>query len=266
MVAGYVAKITEKTQEFLIDLATGRYAPSWKAISKFGKNLSVANGAWEMVTNLSATAPYPWPTAATTVRVKAGGDAADTAAGAGARTIRVYGLDSTAENEIYEDITLAGISASASTTQSFWRVYRAYVLTAGTYATPYNTGAITIENTAGTADLLKIEAGEAQTQLLSYSIPSGRSAVIFGFEVHVEATKPADLRIKYRPNFTTVSGSVSAERVIYFEAGVDGEAQNVPPIPLNVLTGPADIWIEAFGAGAATKVSGAFQLFEYPTP
>ena len=264
MVAGYKKSITEKTEEFYQDVAMGHYAPNWSIVTKFGRNPTVANGAWELIANLSVI--YTWPQAPTTVRVKAGGNPADTIDGVGARTLRIYGIDSTATKFIYEDVELAGASASASTTQEFWRVHRGIVQTAGSYVNPTNTGTITVEDTAGTANLLQIDPLESQTQLLAYSLPTGISANLLGFESHVEATKPANIRILYRPNFTNVTVPVDSTRMIFFEAGVDGGTQNLPPAPMDRLDGPCDLWIEAYGSGAQTAVSGAFQLFQYPTP
>jgi hypothetical protein len=58
---------------------------------KFGANPAVGNGAFEDIWYNGGS--YTLLTSAETVRVKAGGNAADDSAGAGARTITVYGLD-----------------------------------------------------------------------------------------------------------------------------------------------------------------------------
>jgi hypothetical protein len=222
---------------------------------KFGTNEAVPNGTWAILANLGGVT-YPFPQAPTTVRVKAGGNVADTSDGAGARTLRVIGLDSNGA-VAEEDITLAGASASDSTTTSFWRVYRAYVLTTGTYGGS-NTGIVTIENTAGTADLLKIEASDSQTRLGIFSIPTGWTGYLLGFESHVEANKPADVRVRTRTDYKTVSGEMSPIREIFFEGGVIGNAQNVAEgIPLGVLPENSDVWLEARGGGAQTSVSGS---------
>jgi hypothetical protein len=256
----------QKTGEFYQDVSRGVYGPNWLITYKFGEHESIPNGVWVPITNLQPQVALTWLTAATTIRVKAGGNAADTAAGAGARAIRVWGINSDATAEITEDIVLAGADASSSTTQSFWRVYRAAVISCGTYATPYNTGDITIENTAGTLDLLKIDATEAQTKHLLFSLPTGTSATLLGFETHIEGGKPADIRFLVRDSFTTVTAPVAPQRVIFDEHGITGESQNIPKAPLTPFNGPCDVWIEAEGGGAVTSVSGAFQLFCYPTP
>ena len=256
-----IPKYTDRLQNssnFWLEVARGTFA-DMQMVVKWGENLTVPNGAWEMIT-ASSVSSYPWPQAATTIRVKAGGDAADAAAGAGAQTIRVYGLD---ENLALaeEDITLNanGTLASASTTTTFFRVFRALVLTTGTYGGK-NTAAITIEDTAGSNDLLLIEAAEAQTQHCAYSIPAGYTGYMLGWEAHIQATKPADVRICFRENLSDVTTPFSPTRVVFIEHGVEGETQNQPTSVMAVLPGGSDIWIEAEGGGAATQVSAAMEI------
>jgi hypothetical protein len=231
-----------------------------RLVTKFGTNDTVANATWEMVANLSATAPYPWPNAVTTVRVKAGGNAADAAAGAGARAIRIEGVDSNL-NAATEDLTLNvdGTLASASTTTSWWRVYRAYVIACGTYGGS-NTGEIVIENTAGTADLLDIAASGSQTRFCAFSMPAGWTGYILGFEAHVDAIKPADARLMIRQNYTTVAAPFSPVREYFYEGGILGGSQNIFQAPITTVPPLSDIWMEARGGGQATTVSAAFEM------
>ena len=71
-------------------------------VHKFGRNADVANATWEGV--LQTAAQFPWLTAATTVRVKAGGNAADDVSssplGAGAHEITVQGLSAAGPLEV----------------------------------------------------------------------------------------------------------------------------------------------------------------------
>ncbi len=249
------AKLNMNT-EYLTDVSKGNITGE-SIVHKFGRNTAVANGAWELIGNLSAA--YTFPAAATTVRVKAGGNAADDSAGAGARTIRVFGIDSNL-NYADEAITLAGASASSSTSTSFWRVFRAFVETCGTYATPYNTGAIVVENTAGTSDLLKMEANESQTQLGLYSVATGYTAYLLSIAVQVDSTKPADIRLFTRENFNDTSAPLSASRLRHYADGIAGEYSYVPQSPMLSLAGPSDIWMEAEGSGGVSEVSCDFEM------
>ena len=263
MVAGYKKSITEKTEEFLLDLSMGHYKPSWIPVHKFGRNVAIPNGAWATIANLGA-APYPFPAAPTTVRIKAGGNAADTEDGAGARSVIVTGIDSNMQ-EVSETLVTAGASASLSTTTEFWRVYFANVVDAGVYATPYNTGPIVIENTAGTADLLRMEAEEGQTLLGIYSVPAGRTLLVLSVRLSVDANKAADVRLFKRENFDVVTPPVTSRRLVDWWDGQVGSDTFAGSHPSEAVIGPADIWLEARGSTAQTEVSANMEFFCYPT-
>ena len=70
---------------------------------------------------IAASASFAWLTAADEVRIKAGGDANDTAAGSGAQEVTVWGLlaDLTFAKEA---IATNGATVSTKTTQKFFRV------------------------------------------------------------------------------------------------------------------------------------------------
>lgn len=70
-------------------LAAGAW-PEVTSDRKFGDNPAVGT-TYEIIE--SGGGVYPWPTSAQPVRIRAGGNAADTAGGAGARSILVTGLD-----------------------------------------------------------------------------------------------------------------------------------------------------------------------------
>ena len=95
-------------------------------VHKFGRNPSIG-GAPETVWMYGGT--YTYLSSASTVYVS-GADAQDSAAGTGARTVTVQGLDAT-YNEIEETLTVDG----AVSTKSFLRVYRAFVASAGSLQT-----------------------------------------------------------------------------------------------------------------------------------
>ena len=136
---------------------------------------------------------YTFVTTAETIRVKAGGDADDDVAGDGARTLIVEGLDAN-WCEISETITLAGTSASASTTLAFLRINRAFIESVGLVQAS-NTGAITIETTTTNDIMSVIEAERGQTQLGFYSVPEGHSAYLTRLETNLDSktNKTADI-------------------------------------------------------------------------
>lgn len=245
------------SKEFLLEVAKGNVA-GHSLETKFGRNASVPNGAWELISTISTAVSFL--SAATTVRVKAGGNVNDTAGGSGAQAITIVGLDANGVVQA-ETLATAGASASANSSASFLRLYRAYVASAGsgTYGGA-NVGAITIENSAGGTDLLRIDADEGQTQYGAYTISSTQTGYITRIELFADGTKAADFRLFTRAAFNDVTTPFQPKRLRRFWDGVLGSVRvdmTASPLVLPALT---DIWIEAEGAGAITEVSCAFDM------
>lgn len=241
-------------RDFLIEVQKGNVA-GHSIVHKFGRNDAVPNGSFELIALLSTTPTFL--SAATTVRIKAGGDAADTAAGAGAREVTIVGIDDNLA-EVSEAVATAGASASSATTASFWRVYRAYVSAVGTYGVA-NTGAITIENSGGGTDLILIGAGEGQTQYGAYTIPTGKTGYFLSSLLTVDGIQSADFRFCQRRNFNDVSAPMSSVRLLNYWDGIDAPFAFVPRSPA-VFPALTDVWWEAQGSGGVTQVSIDFEI------
>lgn len=240
--------------DFLIEVQKGN-VPGHAIKHKFGRNDAVPNASFEFVNLLQFTA---WPlSAATTVRVKAG-DAADDAAGNGAREITVEGIDSNF-NEIPEAIATAGASASANTSASFWRIHRAWVSAAGTYGAA-NTAAVVIENSAGGTDLIKINIEEGQTQFAAWTVPAGKTAYLLAAIIHVDASKAADLAFYMRSDIDDTTAPLKSKRLILYIDGIVGGHTHKPRSPSEGFPEKTDLWWEAEGSGAQTEVSVDFEL------
>ena len=152
----------------------------------------------------------PQSNAATTLRIKAGGNAADSSAGAGARSIKLYGLDSNGD-EITEILSTNGASASASTSQSFIRLYQAEVHESGTYGTQAagsHVGDITIENSAGTEDWAKILLNgfpAGTTSIGSLTIPRNHVGLIKTISINVDEAKSTSVIVLSRSGILRTS-------------------------------------------------------------
>ncbi len=245
------------SQDFYLEVQKGNI-PGHSVIHKFGRNATVANGSWEGVQILSSL--FYFPTSATTVRVKAGGNAADTAAGAGAQAVTVEGVDG-AGNVVSESIELAGALASSSTTASFFRVNRLYIKDgrAGAYGGA-NTGIITLENTAGTNSIIAIAAGEGQSQSCIYTIPLAKTGYLHDVRVQADAAKAADFRVFVREGILDASTPFSPVRLKMFFDGVLGQEIETGASALLILPELTDIWVEAEGGGAQTEVSADLEI------
>jgi len=243
------------TTDYLIEVARGNVSGA-SLMHKFGRNDAVPNGSWAFVNLLGFTA---WPlSAATTVRIKAGGNAADTAAGAGAREVTVTGVDSTLA-EVSEAIATAGAGASAATTASFWRPYRAFVSSAGTYGAA-NTAAITIENSAGGTDLIQIATEEGQTQFGGYTIPTGKTGYLLSLHVHVDSKKITNFRMMTRADMNDAAAPMKSARLRLHFDGIEGSMMYTPRAPEFSIPALTDVWVEAWGDGAVSEVSADFEV------
>jgi hypothetical protein len=224
-------------------------------VHKFGRNDAVPSGAWAAVTQLGTVS---FLSAATAVRIKAGGHAADDAAGAGAREIEVVGIDTTLA-EVSETIATAGASASAATSAVFWRVYRVTVTSVGTYGAA-NTDDIVVENAGGGTDLILMSAGEGQSQHGRYSIPTGKTGYLLPVHVTVDSKKAANIRVFTREDLNDASVPVKPKRQRLHWDGIVGAFDFISRSPTLSLPALSDIWMEAWGDGAASEVSVNFEL------
>ena len=123
---------------------------------------------------------YAYPASAVAIKVSSS-DANDTAAGTGARTVTVYGLDGS-YNQINETVSLNGQTA-VTTTATFLRVLHLMVNTAGSggaaagniYA---GVGAVT---TGKPATVYGVYTADGGATACIYTVPAGYTGYIFDF-------------------------------------------------------------------------------------
>ena len=244
----------------ILDEATGRHTGR-DTVYKFGSNANVASATEEDIWNAGGIYSG-WLTAASAVRIRSGGNTNDTAAGTGARSVTIVGLD---ENfvEAEETVATAGSSASSATTTTFIRVFRAYVATTGTY-TGRNTGNILIETTGGTLmaqiGLDRGGNGLGQTQLALYTVPAGKVAYIRRVAANVEGAKAADVFFYRRESADTVSAPYVGRRTFYTFLGLTGAAESMLSSYIGPIGPKADIWVAAVGPSGGASVSAGFDL------
>jgi hypothetical protein len=251
------AQIIRVSNDAILDISRGLYSDK-AAIRKFGHNEVVPNASWADVWAYGPTdATYNWPTTAETFRIQAGGNAADTAAGAGATEITIVYLDANGDEQ-QETIATAGACASSATSNTGRRVNRAWVSAVGTYGAS-NTGRIIIENTSTNQIVATIEAGIGQTEQSQYTVPLGYTAYLTRIEIDVDANKDADLKFWQRRDAYDTSAPMGAKRLIREWDAIVGqhtrEYSAAPSFPS--LT---DLWFEAYGNGAATEVDVEYDL------
>lgn len=149
--------------------------PYHKTLFKFGSN-PVVDASLETVWSQGGI--YAYPAAASVMKVSSS-STDDSGSGTGAQTVTVSGLDAN-YNELSEVVTLNG-QTEVLTTNSFIRVFRAFVNTAGAGATAagdiyVGTGTVT----AGVPATVyaKIPVGANQTLMAVWTVPAGYTAYI----------------------------------------------------------------------------------------
>jgi hypothetical protein len=148
-----------------------------KTLFKFGNNSDI-NGSLETIWSNSSV--YVYPSAAIQMKVSSS-SANDTSAGTGARTVAVYGLDAN-YNEINETVSLNG-QTEVLTTNSFIRVFRAFVVTAGSGGTAAGTiyvGTGTVTAGVPATIYAEIPLGSNQTQMALWTVPANYTLYING--------------------------------------------------------------------------------------
>jgi len=165
--------LSESTGSFFnLDVSRG-FVKGHTAIYKFGHNSDV-NSVEETIWDGGGI--YEHPTSAAQWYVSSS-NAADTAAGTGAREIRIFGLDAN-YNEISEDITLTG-QTQKITVNSYLRIFRAFVTEAGTGGSA--AGDIYVAASGATlgvpdnAVYAKITQTSNQTLMTVYTVPAGHT-------------------------------------------------------------------------------------------
>ncbi len=227
-------------------------------ISRSAINSAAPDGTFEGITEFGAD--FTFVTAAATIRVKSGGNAADTAAGAGAQAVTVEGISTTGAF-LSESIETAGASASAVTTGLFWRTNNVYItpLRAGTYGAA-NTAAIMIENGTGGTDLINMAIEEGRSQYGAYATPISTTGYLIGVTFKVDSAKDADFKMFTRATLTDFSTPFAPKIERGHWNGIIGSYTLPNKAPILTLPALTDIFFEAQGVGAITEVGVDFEI------
>ena len=238
-----------------------------ESIKKFGRNIAV--GTNFVPISMGGAYQVPQSTGATMLRVKAGGDARDTAAGDGAREITLVGLDENFD-PLTETVATAGVSASSATVGTFTRLLRFFVSASGTYASAVagsHFDDIVIENSAGGTDWGTIDSADfpkGQSEIGVYSIPTGTTGHVKLRNLSVDTGKTIDLVFFSRTNIDQTSPPYDAMRAQSVVSGVVGGSIEVfgeTDIPFGPYVGPTDIGFMGKVANGTAKVAVEFEVF-----
>lgn len=198
---------------------------------------------------------YAYPPSASVMTVSSS-STDDAAAGTGARTITISGLNANFV-DISETVTLNGQTA-VSTTNSYLRVYRARVIATG--SGEKNAGNISIGTGTVTAGVpaniyARISTGENQTLMAVFTVPAGYTAYIQQGTVSTgteQANKFITARLKVRPfgeAFQTKTVVTLSNQYIAFDFGV-----------ALAITEKSDIEARAVSSSGTNAVAATFSL------
>ena len=181
------------SEPFELQVARGQI-PGHKLKFKFGTNGAVGDTE---ETIWAEGGLYVYPTSATQMTVSSS-SADDTAAGTGARTINIEGLDAD-YNEVSEYIILNG-QTPVTTVNSYLRINRGIVLTAGSggkNAGIIRAGTGTVTSGVPANVFLSIDGdGDNQTLMCLWTVPAGYTAFLVQTNVSTgnSSNTPALLR------------------------------------------------------------------------
>lgn len=244
----------ESQGNFWLDVVRGRI-PGVGKLHKFGRNPAlVAAAGFETVWNGLGVYTGHNATAAEIVEVFSA-QAIDNSAGAGARTIQLFGLDSSRVS-ITEVVILDGTNP-VDTVNSYLRLDRMKVLTAG--AGGVNAGDITARQSITTANVFALlPATYNQTMITASTIPAGKTGYLSDWICSLDGTTQADLicRITWRE-----PGSVfQVKEEFLLQASGDSSEKRPFRIPNGPLPAGTDIRVDADTTANAVAVSASMDI------
>ena len=261
----------ELQQQSGLEIALGNVA-GMTSIDKYGENTDidadVRADIWDggkTTGALPAGTSLIWlaPTAAAKHNITSTSGSDDGApVGGGARTLRIFGLQDWDTAEVNEDITLNG-TANVLTANFYVIIHRMEVLTSG--GTSINVGTITATATAPSATTVtaRIEAGQGQTHMAIYGVPSIQKALMnlfyASFQKSGGQTAVADifLKVNTNPNVQTVNFVQKHSDGLL---SVGSSRFTHPFDPPKLFSGPAIIKLQCLSGTANIDISAGFDL------
>ena len=243
---GLVKLASEAATPFELRVAQGLVS-GMSAINKFGRNPDIDIGT-EDIWSVGGLFVLPTPGVVSVVS----SSASDAAAGVGARTLTISGLNGTTYAEQTETITLNGVGA-VTTAASFAIIHRMIVATAGSSGTNVGTLTTTIGGTASG----NVVAGKGQTQLGFYMIPAGKTGYLtrYGGSIDGSSTASIDLELFATP----FGGALNLKGTIMFLGSGTTAAYREYTTPL-VFTEKTLIRLRATSDTNNVDVVGNFDL------
>jgi hypothetical protein len=180
----------------------------------------------------------------------------DAADGTGARTIAIFGLDAN-YNKINETVALNG-ETEVNTTNSFLRIFRMYVVTAGSGATAAGTiyagtGTVTSGVPENIYGMITLTAN--QTQMAFWTVPAGYTFYLTGI-YYSSANSTANASTNFQLIERPLDGVFRIQSSVRTAGNGDFVIDFHTPIFFSEKT---DIEIRAVASAGASNVSAEFE-------
>jgi len=221
--------------------------PGYSMVNKFGYNPTIGSGSFETIWETGDN--YSWQSTAVTVDVVSD-NVNDDVAGTGARTLRIQGLDGS-YNFAEETVDMDG-TTTVTTTQTFLRVFRMSVETAGSSGN--NEGTITVTYTGGSDVAATISAGNGQTLMALYTIPAGYTGYLLS--MNISSGKDQEMNFKFIQRDNSVANAAFQTKQFL---DVRGGQTTVIFNAINVIPEKSDIYVSGKGS-STSSASASFDL------
>jgi len=240
---------------FLIEVAKGN-VPGHSIVNKFGQNPTAASTGADVWAGGGLYAFYP----VTAQSMEIIGTSTEDAVGqTGALSVMIFGQDNDL-NEITETVIPDGTNAVALT-NTYRRIYRAVVMTAGSNET--NVGALAIQIAAGGTVAAYIAADQGQTQQAIYTVPAGHTAYFLKGYVGISDDTfqgvLANFRWQMRPNNGTIGAWQTKGEMGLVNIG-SSHWQYEYGAPAGPIPEKTDVRIRMYDSGSTVSCVGGFDL------
>lgn len=225
-----------------------------KAVNKFGRNQDIDTALEDL---WDAGGTWVAPTQARIHQITSD-STSDTSAGAGAKTIRIYGLTDWDTAETSEVITMAGTSNVA--TAAYVIIHRMMVMIKGVI--DVNVGTITATADTDATVTAQILPSQGQSQMAIYGIPSIQTAYLtaaYGSINKATASGGVDLNLRFNPEPQTELLHFRTVHVYALQAtGVSAFRNDFNPY--DKFEGPGIIKLTAQASAVNFDVAAGFNL------
>ena len=248
--------VTGITSNYRDDVALGNIS-GVKSVTKYGRNINVdatATDIWDLGTQPIWLAP----TAARIHAIVSSSGDDDSATGAGAKTIRIWGLKTWATAETSEDIVMDG-AVAVNTVNSYVIIHRMTVLTWG--ANGPNVGIIKATAASDSTITSEIIAGAGQTQMAIYGVPSTQTFLMGRLYANMNraggATPLCDIKLLCNDYVDTLTTKYKTKHTFGL-SGAGTSAFTITYAVPKVFAGPCILKVQAFGSTTNLDVSAGF--------